>query len=113
VLALYSARNRVHFDRGQIFRANPRLASTWYVRFAELLYSCVSSETAWEKLRRHFSFVPPQLMPVNNLQDVYFGSTYVDVVGDRAIKECVNRGIRALAGLPGPVRNTPIGGRLP
>jgi hypothetical protein len=107
ILALYSARNHVYFDPDLFFRTQPLLASTWFARYAETLYSTVSFENSWENLRRHFGYTPSQLIPVSNLQDIYFGATYVAPDRDHLIRQCVNDSIRRHFRLAQPIENTP------
>ncbi|HVT82474.1 MAG TPA: hypothetical protein VHM90_17670, partial [Phycisphaerae bacterium] len=95
ILALYSARNSVAFDSREFFRLEPRLASVWYLQYGQLAYSGVSSEVIRQRLAGHFNQPPEQLVPVTDVQDAYFGPTYVDQTCERAVKACVNRRICA------------------
>jgi hypothetical protein len=95
VLTLYSARNTVKFDRKVLFDLQPELASLWYLEYGSIFYSAVADKTVQENLREHFNFSHPGLFIPQDVQEVFFGSTYVDGKCDRAIKTHINTSIRS------------------
>ncbi len=107
LLILWSARNTIKPDRKAIFDMSPHLSSIWYLEYGSLFYSGLISETVVNNLREHFEFSHPGLVLVANIQEVYFGSTYVDGKCDRPIKTHLNAALtNTLKGLP-PARNRP------
>ncbi len=107
VLTLYSARNTVKFDRKVLFDLQPGLASLWYLEYGSIFYSAIASEVVQENLREHFNFSHPGLFIPQDVQEVFFGSTYVDGKCDRAIKTHINKSIRAYVNQLPPVINRP------
>lgn len=97
ILALYSARNRVQFDRTAIFQVQPALASMWYVRFGESFHCSIVSPQVCANLREHFAFVPPRLVGVAGVQEPFFGVSYVDPALEAPLKLRVNQAARERA----------------
>ena len=94
ILALYSARNVTQFDRSEIFKVNALLASIWYMQYAESFHAGLVDAQVYENLREHFMFSTPALIAISNLQEPYFGSSYIDAPCERTIKYAVNQSVR-------------------
>ncbi|HEY4329165.1 MAG TPA: hypothetical protein VGN88_05465, partial [Phycisphaerae bacterium] len=100
IMALYSPRNRVRFDRQTFFDKNPQIASVWYGQYASQLYGTISSELGEKNLRDHFSFAPERLIPLTGVEDIYYGASLVEPGAERVIKWRVNERIRQMFRLP-------------
>jgi hypothetical protein len=107
VLTLFSARNTVTFDRKVLFDLQPELASLWYLEYGSIFYSAIASKIAQDNLQEHFNFSHPGLFIPQDVQEVFFGSTYVDGKCDRAIKTHINTSIRSFVKQLPPVINRP------
>lgn len=94
ILTLYSARNRVRFDRRQFFDAHPPLATLWWNRFCSLYKSGLVSEDVCQHMTEHLSHHDERMTLSQDIAEVYFGSTYVDGVIDRAVKPFLNAVVR-------------------
>lgn len=93
VLALYSARNQ-RVDVRQAFADCPALAAAWYVQYAGAYRAGLANKRVSENLRAHFAETPADLPVMPGLQEVFFGSTYVDPAGDQMVKQRVNASLR-------------------
>ncbi len=91
VLTLYSARNRVRFDRSQLFAANPEAASVWYSCFGGNFHGGLVDQNVSDHLAEHYAFDPVVFHSSDNIADVYYGASYVDGTCDRPVKEAINR----------------------
>jgi hypothetical protein len=97
ILVLYSARNTVDVDRAALFKSDPTLASMWWSMYCNAYRGWAVTEAAAENMRKHFTFTHPLLAPGYDIQEAYFGSTYIPGEPvDRAAKQSVNRYIRSL-----------------
>ncbi len=106
VLALYSARNSVHFDREQFFARDPQLAAAWYLAYAGIFHGGLIRPDVCKNLQMHFAFAPNVYQPSDRLPEICYGVSYVDGDSERSIKPAVNHWIRSL--LRGTrIRNTP------
>jgi predicted O-linked N-acetylglucosamine transferase (SPINDLY family) len=94
ILTLYSARNTVKFEYKALFDANPQLACFWYSCFSEIYRSGLVNKQAYQNLREHLTYSDDRLTDFYNINDVYFGATYIDGDRDREIKQKINRSIR-------------------
>src|SRR5437879_34810 len=56
ILTLYSARNRIRFDRRAFFDAHPQLASLWYCKFCALYKTVLVNEKACQHMEEHLSY---------------------------------------------------------
>jgi hypothetical protein len=103
ILTLYSARNRVEFDRKAIFAVNPYLASIWYMQYAELFHAGLVNPVVQENLRRHMENPPGNMVTVSNMQEPFFGASYTGSdAAERAVKRAVNETVQRVAGtMPG------------
>jgi len=94
LLTLYSARNTVKFDREALFDANYQLACLWYSCFCESYRSGVINQQARENLREHITYQDERLNDFHNIDDIYFGASYIDGDRDREIKQKINYSIQ-------------------
>lgn len=94
LLALYSARNTVKFDRKSLFEANPQLSCLWYSCYCESYRSGVINQETYHNLREHITYKDDKLTDFYNIDDLYFGSTYIDGDRDREIKQKINESIK-------------------
>jgi hypothetical protein len=90
ILTLYSARNRVHFERTMLFEANDKWASLWYNQFCAIYKSGLVCETVVENLRAHLLHQDAKLLPALGMADPYYGSSYVDAGLDKKCKPFLN-----------------------
>jgi len=107
ILTLYSPRNSVKFDRRAFFDTGAEAAVCWYSAYAAAYYGGLVNQTVWENLREHFHFQHPALKITYNPHELFFGSTYVDGVCDRPVKEVVNRSAQETARRLPAVKNAP------
>jgi hypothetical protein len=106
LLALYSARNKIRLDRGRLFAANPELAARWYVAFGGSVYGGLVEREVHAHLQDHYAYQPALFPASEQVADVYYGCSYVDLAGERPLKEAINRWVRStLSGCR--VRNRP------
>jgi hypothetical protein len=106
ILALYSARNSIHFDREWFFALDPQLAATWYLAYAGIFHGGLIRSDVCKNLQAHFAFAPNVFQPSDRLPEICYGASYVDGDCERSIKPAVNRWIRSV--LRGTrIRNTP------
>jgi len=94
LLALYSARNTVKFDYKLLFNGNPQLACLWYSCFYEIYRSGLVNKQAYQNLREHLTYSDDRLTDFYNLNEIYFGATYIDGERDREIKQKINQSIQ-------------------
>lgn len=94
LLSLYSARNTVKFDKQALFNANPQLACLWYSCFCESYRSAVINQEAYQNLREHITYTDDKLRDFYNIDDIYFGASYIDGDRDRDIKNRINQSIK-------------------
>jgi len=112
VLTLYSARNTILFDAKTLFDLNGQLASLWYCMYASSYYSGLVTKTVSDNLKRHYAFEHPNLLPLADIQELYFGSTYLDGVSDRIIKQKVNAAVKTTTAKMPPIHNKPQPGKI-
>jgi hypothetical protein len=106
ILALYSARNSVSFDRERIFALDPELAAIWYVAYAAIFHGGLVRSDVCKNLQAHYAFQPDTFRSSDRIPDICYGVSYVDGHSERSIKPAVNRWIcSVLSGTK--VRNTP------
>jgi hypothetical protein len=94
ILTLYSARNRVRFDRRQFFDAHAHLATLWWCRFCSIYKSGLVSEEVCQHMAEHLAYHDERMMLTQDVAEPYFGSTYVDGVIDRHVKPFLNSVVR-------------------
>ncbi|MDF0553390.1 hypothetical protein [Kamptonema sp. UHCC 0994] len=94
LLSLYSARNTIKFDKKALFNANPQLACLWYSCFCESYRSAVINKEAYQNLREHITYIDDKLSDFYNIDDIYFGASYIDGNRDREIKNRINQSIK-------------------
>jgi len=93
MLALFNARCTERPDRKAFFDTDPDLASIWYSAYGAIHYSALATAIGCENLEAHYNFDHPNLRPLWNLQELYFGATYLDGYCDRFVKRVVNRAV--------------------
>jgi len=94
LLSLYSARNTVKFEKKALFDANPQLATLWYCCFCESYRSGVINKEARQNLREHIIYADERLNDFSNIDDIYFGASYIDGDRDHEIKQKINHSIQ-------------------
>jgi predicted O-linked N-acetylglucosamine transferase (SPINDLY family) len=94
LLTLYSARNNVKFDKKALFDANYQLACLWYSCFCESYRSGVINQQTRENLQEHITYKDERLSDFHNIDDIYFGASYIDGDLDREIKHRINASIK-------------------
>lgn len=94
ILTLYSARNRVRFDRRSFFDAQPYLATQWYCRFTSLYKSGLVREEVCQNIAEHLAYHDERMPLTADITEPYFGSTYVDGTIDRQVKPFLNEVVR-------------------
>jgi predicted O-linked N-acetylglucosamine transferase (SPINDLY family) len=95
VLTLYSARNEKRFDYKDLFDTHPQLASLWYSCFVQAYYPALANPAATEGLRAHLQYWD-QRLSLANLQEIYFGVTYIDPAQEKAVKQRLNEVVRSM-----------------
>jgi predicted O-linked N-acetylglucosamine transferase (SPINDLY family) len=95
VLALYSARNEHKFDRKAFFKAESRLASLWYASYLGIYRCALVNAKARQNLVEHLAYADENHKAWHNINDVYFGATYIDEYLDRQVKQRINQTIQA------------------
>ena len=120
ILTLYSARNRVRFDRRAFFDAHPQLASLWYSKFCSLYKTGLVREDVCQHMAEHLSYHDERMNLTTDMAEPYFGSTYVDGLIDRQVKPFLNEVVRRSIPLrvptpliPGRSPSSPISGPAP
>ncbi len=106
ILALYSARNNVHFEREQFFARDPQLAASWYLAYAGIFHGGLIRPEVCMNLQVHFAHAPNVYQPSDRLPEICYGVSYVDGDSERSIKPAVNRWIRSVLGGT-KIRNRP------
>ena len=91
ILTLYSARNSAAFDRRAFFDAHVAAASLWYCMYGQIYRGGLIRPEVVANLLDHYTFEDSRLRAGHEIQELYFGSTYVDGSADRHIKKIVNR----------------------
>ena len=94
ILTLYSARNRVRFDRRSFFDAHPQLATLWWCKFCSIYKSGLVSEEVCQHMTEHLNHRDERMMLTQEIAEPYFGSTYVDGIIDRDVKPFLNSVVR-------------------
>jgi hypothetical protein len=94
ILTLYSARNTVHFDRGRLFEAHPQAASQWYNCFCNGYLTAFVRDEVARHFAEHLAHHDPRMTLVLEMQEPYYGSTYLDGAIDREVKPFLNQVVR-------------------
>ncbi len=94
ILTLCSARNSFKIDRNAIFDTNPELACLWYSYYLEIYRTGLVNRTAYQNLREHILYEDDRLQDFYQIDDLYFGATYIDGDSDRLLKNKINRSIQ-------------------
>lgn len=99
--ALYSARNTIKLPperKERIFNVAPKLASLWYCLYGHCYRGGLVRREVCENLSEHYRYEHPRLFAGFDVQELYFGSSYVPEGGDKEIKGKVNACLRQEAG---------------
>lgn len=94
ILTLYSARNSFKLDRKAIFDASPALACLWYSHYLEIYRTGLVNRIVYQNLREHIIYEDDRLQDFYQIDDLYFGATYIDGDNDRLLKNRINRSIQ-------------------
>jgi Glycosyl transferase family 41 len=94
ILTLYSARNSFIVDRKLLFDTNIELASIWYSAYFETYRSGLVNSTVYRNLREHLLYEDDRLTDFHQIDDLYFGATYIDGDRDCILKKKINRSIK-------------------
>ncbi len=109
LLALYSARNTHKFDRTLLFAAESNLASLWYSAYAGIYRCALVNSNARQNLRDHLAHADENHKTWHNINELYFGATYIDHDLDRHVKQRINQSIQARFVSEGVhCQNTPV-----
>ncbi len=107
-LTLYSARNSIKVDRKSIFDSNEQLACLWYSCFCEIYRSGLVNQQAYNNIREHITYEDERLIDFYNIEDIYFGATYIDGDRDREVKQKINKAIQISPfATAAQIKNTP------
>lgn len=99
ILTLYSARNRARFERRIFFDLNPQLANLWYCKYCALYKSALVQDEVRQNLIEHMKYHDERMILTTDINEPYFGSTYVTPDLDRQVKPFLNTVVRRSAGL--------------
>jgi Glycosyl transferase family 41 len=94
ILALCSARNSFIIDRKLLFDTNIELASRWYSIYFETYRSGLINPTVHRNLHEHLLYEDDRLTNFYQIDDLYFGATYIDGENDGILKTKINRSIQ-------------------
>ena len=94
ILTLYSARNRTRFERRVFFDLNPQIATIWYCKFCCLYKSALVQDEVREHLAEHLKYNDERMILTADINEPYFGSTYVTPDLDRQVKPFLNTVVR-------------------
>ena len=94
ILTLCSARNNFKIDRRAFFDASPQLASLWYSHYLEIYRTGLVNRNVHQNLREHLIYDDQRLTDFYKIDDLYFGSTYIDENSDRILKAKINKSIQ-------------------
>ncbi len=94
ILTLYSARNRTRFERRVFFDLHPQLATIWYCKFCSLYKSALVQDEVREHLTEHLQYHDERMVLTADINEPYFGATYVTPDLDRQVKPFLNTVVR-------------------
>lgn len=95
LLTLYSPRNTVKIDTKIIFDTHLDYACLWYSYYLDIYRTALCNPTVYQNLKDHIIYKDERLMQFSNIADVFFGSTYIDGVRDKELKQQVNLAIQS------------------
>lgn len=104
-LVLYSARNNESIDIANLLVANPQLVSRWAFQTWKTVFSGNCSQKVTANLSRFLSQLDHRLVPAVDMQELYFGCTYLGIPEERRAKELINQAIQKH--IPTEIRNSP------
>ncbi|MHB1955242.1 MAG: O-linked N-acetylglucosamine transferase family protein [Sulfobacillus sp.] len=109
VLVLYSAYNTSRVEPKVLFDASPHWAGIWYNYFFHLYPTALASKNGYQHLQSHLSNLDERFKDVRDCHHAYFGSSYVDVLGSKRLKQQLNVVTKAV-GIT--INNHPKAGRI-
>jgi len=101
-LVLYSARNHTDIDLTQALQLHPALTSQWLFQTWFVIHSGNCSPTVSRNLARFLAQMDHHILPAADMQELYWGCSYIDGGAERRGKELINSAIQ---------RHLPIGFR--
>jgi hypothetical protein len=93
-LVLYSARNNESIDISNLLVANPELVSRWFFQTWKTVFSGNCSQRVTANLARFLSQMDHRIIPAMDMQELYFGCTYLGIPEERRAKELINQTIQ-------------------
>ena len=109
-LVLYSARNEVVLDVSEVLVTNPTLVSQWFFQTWFIVHSGNCSPVVNRNLTRFLSQADHRLLPAPDMQEMYWGCSYLGSDEERRAKALVNAAIQRH--LPIEFRHGPQSGRI-
>ena len=104
-MVLYSARNEIEVDVANLLLLNADLASKWLYQTWKVVFSGNCNERVTRNLSRFLSQMDHRVLPAFDVQELYFGCTYLGIPEERRAKEIINQSIQRHIQVP--IRNTP------
>ncbi|MFM7591433.1 MAG: hypothetical protein ACKO85_06520, partial [Isosphaeraceae bacterium] len=104
-MVLYSARNELEVDVANLMLLNPELASKWLYQTWKTVFSGNCNEKVTRNLARFLAQMDHRVLPAFDIQELYFGCTYLGIPEERRAKELINQSIQRHIQVP--IHNTP------
>jgi hypothetical protein len=104
-MVLYSARNELEVDVANLMLLNPELASKWLYQTWKVVFSGNCNEKVTRNLSRFLAQMDHRVLPAFDIQELYFGCTYLGIPEERRAKELINQSIQRHIQVP--IHNTP------
>lgn len=90
ILLFYSPFNSIKLDLQQIFAINEDAASVWFCHFLALGRTAVADPMGFKQLSRNCKAIDLELKVLDDLNSIYFGTTYIDNKKDVVWKKKIN-----------------------
>jgi len=110
-MVLYSARNEIEVDVANLLLLNADLASKWLYQTWKVVFSGNCNERVTRNLSRFLAQMDHRVLPAFDVQELYFGCTYLGIPEERRAKEIINQSIQRHIQVP--IRNTPTLAKSP
>lgn len=92
ILALYSSRNKIHFNYKHLFDINPIYTSLWYFNY---FWVNDYGSICYDNIIKHLNNVDARLMLASpDINEAYFSCTYLGLHNDIKIKSKINEIIK-------------------
>ena len=104
-LVLYSGRNEAQVDIAKAMQINPSLVSQWLYQSWKMNPTMMGSKKITGAMTHFLDQVNSQIQPAVDLNQLYFGCTYLGNDRERRIKEILNQSIQRYA--TRVIRNNP------